>query len=65
MASKNYTIEDDGSITFPNGEVSEQIRKNAQEKAAREKATQVEDDVDLREIAEKTEGKTEREKASN
>lgn len=60
--SKNYTIEDDGSITFAEGvEITDAIRKNA-EKSAREKATAVEDDVEIRETAE---GKTDREKASN
>ncbi len=64
MTSSNYTIHEDGSITFAEGiEVTPKIRENAEKaaKTQREKATAVEDDVEVRETAE---GKTEREKAS-
>ncbi len=72
MASKNYTVHEDGSITFHEGvEITETIRRNAEKAAAealgrdtevveREKASDVTDDVEVRETAE---GKTEREKA--
>lgn len=59
VSAKKYEINEDGSITFAEGEVDEKTREKAYAEA-REKATEVVDDVEIRETAE---GKTEREKA--
>ncbi len=44
--SDDYTVEGDGSVTFPSGDVSEETRAKAYEEAARQRAAATHVDPD-------------------
>ncbi len=46
MAKTDYTVHDDGSITFASNDVSDAVRKKAFEEAARQRAAATEVDPD-------------------